>query len=281
MNAEDFDLLRDLLKKRSGLALNSDKMYLVESRLGPIARHRGLSGVADLVREIRQRREEPLLRDVTEAMTTNESFFFRDKTPFDHLRNHILPTFAAGRGNRKALRFWCAACSTGQEPYSIALLLREQMAEFQGWRFEIIGTDISSAVLEKARVGFYSQFEVQRGLPVQLLMKYFTQVGEMWQIDSSIRAMVQFREHNLLDELRSIGPCDVIFCRNVLIYFDQETKTQVLDKMRLLLPDDGVLFLGGVETVFGVSNRFFPAPGLRGVYRATVESGPTARTVAR
>ena len=255
MTPEDFGLLRDLLKERSGLVVTPEKMYLLESRLTPLARDRGMANLDDLVVEIRHRREEILLRDVTEAMTTNESLFFRDKTPFDHLRATVLPELLEARHERKVLRIWCAACSTGQEPYSVAIVLKENAQAYAGWRTEIIGTDISPPVLEKAKVGLYSQFEVQRGLPVQMLVKYFSQVDEMWQVASEIRAMVNYREGNLLGDLSGMGKFDVIFCRNVLIYFDFDTKTKVLDKLSGHLVRDGSLFLGGAETVLGISEK--------------------------
>ncbi len=267
MKQEDFDLLSTILKKRSGLVLSKDKTYLLESRLIPVARKRGMAGIEDLVAALRRNHnDEPLLSDLTEAMTTNESFFFRDIRPFETFEKKILPEFLESRAARKQLRIWCAAASTGQEPYTIAMILKENAAKLAGWRVEIIGTDLSTEVLEKAKVGLYSQFEVQRGLPVKLLMKYFTQVNEMWQIDSSLRAMVKYRSYNLLDDLAPLGAFDIVFCRNVLIYFDQTTKGEVLDRIARLMPSDGKLFLGGAETVLGITSSFSPVPGVRGVY---------------
>jgi chemotaxis protein methyltransferase CheR len=267
MKQEDFDLLSTLLKERSGLVLTKDKTYLLESRLVPVARRRGMAGLEDLVAAIRQQRDEPLLKDVTEAMTTNESFFFRDTRPFEIFEKEILPKLIESRAARKSLRIWCAAASTGQEPYSLAMILKENAAKLAGWRVEIIGTDISGEVLEKAKAGLYSQFEVQRGLPIQLLVKYFTQVKEMWQLAPEIRAMVSYKEHNLLGNLGGLGAFDVVFCRNVLIYFDQDTKRDVLERVSQMIPNDGVLFLGGAETVLGVTDKFAPVQGLRGVYQ--------------
>ncbi len=266
MKSEDFELISGMLRERSGLALSQDKVYLVESRLTPLARKRGFADIAELVSEIRSKHDEILMRDVTEAMTTNESFFFRDSTPFDLFRNVVLPGALEARAGVKRLRIWCAAASTGQEPYSLAMILQEMQHRLQGWRIDIIGTDISPEVLEKARVGLYSQFEVQRGLPIQMLVKYFTQVGEMWQIDSTIRAMVRFEELNLLGRLNGLGIFDVVYCRNVLIYFDQETKSDVLDRIRGTMPDDGTLFLGAAETVLGICDKFKPVSGQRGWY---------------
>ena len=266
MTPDDFDLLSGLLLERSGLSLTKDKMYLLETRLGPVARKNGHGGLDELVEALRNKPDEPLIRDITEAMTTNESFFFRDVKPFEIFEKHVMPRMLEARAATKSLRIWCAAASTGQEPYSIAMVLKEMGAKLAGWRIEILGTDLSSSVLEKAKVGLYSQFEVQRGLPIQMLVKYFEQHGEMWQIDSALRAMVEFRENNLLKDLGSLGAFDIIFCRNVLIYFERDTKERVLERLSRLMPNDGALFLGGAETVLGISDRFKPAPGQRGLY---------------
>ena len=164
-------------------------------------------------------------------MTTNETFFFRDKVPFDHLKDAVLPALVQARAARRSLRIWCAASSTGQEPYSIAMCLKEAGAMLSGWRTEIVATDLSLGVLEKARAGMFSQFEVQRGLPIQLLVKHFTQTGELWQLNADIRSMVQYRQLNLLQDFSHLGTFDIIFCRNVLIYFDQATKTNIFDRI--------------------------------------------------
>ncbi|MCF6196056.1 MAG: protein-glutamate O-methyltransferase CheR [Emcibacter sp.] len=266
MRKEDFELLSKILKERSGLVLSEDKIYLLESRLTPIARKKGMETLDDLINEIRLRRKEDLLSEITDAMTTNESFFFRDNTPFDLFREDVLPGLLQSRASSKRLRIWCAAASTGQEPYSLAIILSELEAKLSGWKIEIVGTDLSRSVLDKARAGIYSQFEVQRGLPIKLLMKYFTQAGEMWQISEKIRKMVTYKPFNLLDSFAALGTFDVIFCRNVLIYFHQDTKAQVLDRLRRQLPADGALFLGAAETVLGLSDKFKPVPGKRGMY---------------
>ena len=269
MKPEDFDLLSNLVRDRSGLVLTKDKLYLVESRLLPLARKRGMAGLDDLVKALRTRREEPLMAAVTEAMTTNESSFFRDLKPFDFLRKMVLPKLVESRAAKRSIRIWSAAASTGQEPYSIAICLREEASKLAGWRTEIVGTDLSNEVLEKAKAGLYSQFEVQRGLPIQMLMKHFKQVNETWQIDPALRAMVKFRVQNLLTDLSRLGAFDVVFCRNVLIYFDQPTKKKVLSRIARLMPADGFLFLGGAETVLGITDAFKPLEGYRGVYQLT------------
>ncbi len=266
MNTQDFQLLSGIVLERSGLVLTEEKVYLLESRLVPLARQRGMNTLEDLANELRRTNDEKLKDEITEAMTTNETFFFRDTKPFDIFKDTVLPRLLETRGSKKTLRIWNAACSTGQEPYSVAMLLKEEAAKMPGWRVEILATDISNEVLEKAKAGLYSQFEVQRGLPIQLLIKYFQQMGEMWQIDSSIRAMVKFQKVNLLDNLAVLGGFDVIFCRNVLIYFDHEMKAKVLGQMHRILADDGALFLGGAETVLGICDDLKPVSGLKGVY---------------
>jgi chemotaxis protein methyltransferase CheR len=265
LRPDDFDFLAKLLKERSGLVITPDKAYLLESRLMPLARTRNLKGIEDIVAKMRGR-DEALARDVTEAMTTNESFFFRDTKPFDQFRDIVLPQIMTARAAKKSIRIWSAACSSGQEAYSLAMIIKEQAHKLNGWHIEIIGTDLSIEVLEKAKAGLYSQFEVQRGLPIQMLVKYFKKKDESWQIDASLRAMVQFKEWNLLKDLRGLGQFDIVFCRNVLIYFDQPTKSVVLENVAKLMPDDGFLYLGGAETVLGISDRFKPMAGQRGIY---------------
>jgi chemotaxis protein methyltransferase CheR len=262
----DYDYLRKLLKERSGLVLSADKQYLVESRLLPLARKIGAAHLSDLVVKLKAPGAEPLIVDVVEAMTTNESFFFRDKIPFEHFREHMLPSLLKARAAQRRIRIWCAAASTGQEPYSLAMILKEMALQVAGWRIEIIATDLSNEVLEKARAGLYSQFEVQRGLPIQLLMKYFSQAGETWQISPEIKAMVQYRPLNLLADFTHLGTFDIVFCRNVLIYFDQETKVGVLERLARLSEPDGYLVLGAAETVVGLTEVFKPMLDRRGLY---------------
>ena len=263
MTPLDYEYLRKLLKDRSGLLLSSDKQYLIESRLLPLARKAGLSGIGELVQKIKTG-AEPLIVDVVEAMTTNETFFFRDKVPFDHVRDTVLPQLLKVRANRRSLRIWCAASSTGQEPYSLAMLLKDALPA--GWRAEIVATDLSLEVLEKAKAGIYSQFEVQRGLPIQLLVKHFKQVGDVWQLNPDIRAMVRYQQANLLQDFSYLGVFDIIFCRNVLIYFDQPTKIDVFGRMQKINEPDGFLFLGAAETEIGVTDAYRACPDLRGVY---------------
>jgi len=240
--------------------------YLIESRLLPLSRKSGLAGIGELVQKMKGGSAD-ITTQVVEAMTTNETFFFRDKVPFDHFRDSIMPEILQARTSRKTLRIWCAAGSTGQEPYSLAMCLKEMGAALSGWRVEILATDLSQEVLEKSRAGIYSQFEVQRGLPIQMLVKYFKQTGELWQINADIRAMVQHRQLNLLHDFSQLGVFDVIFCRNVLIYFDQDTKINIFSRLAKTTEPDGFLVLGAAETVVGLTDVFKPYPERRGLYR--------------
>ncbi len=279
MTTPDYEYLRKVLKDLSGLDLSADKQYLMESRLLPLARKCGLSDVGELVQKMKGG-SGALVGQVVEAMTTNETFFFRDKVPFDHFRDTIMPELLRTRASRKSLRVWCAAGSTGQEPYSIAMCLKEMGAALTGWRVEILATDLSQEVLEKSRAGIYSQFEVQRGLPIQLLVKYFKQIGELWQINADIRAMVQHRQLNLLHDFSQLGVFDVIFCRNVLIYFDQETKVSVFGRLARAIEPDGFLVLGAAETVVGLTEVFKPFSDRRGLYRPNGAQNAPGKTMA-
>lgn len=266
MKPEDFQYLSRLLKERSGLIVNDQKVYLLESRLTPIARQNNLADLSELVAEMKKPGKDGLIKDVTEAMTTNESFFFRDNTPFDSLKAVVLPAMKQSRAVNKGLKIWCAAASSGQEPYSISMILKENEAQWAGWRHSLVATDICTKILAKAKEGLYSQFEVQRGLPIQLMMKYFTQEGDMWRISQDIRQMVNYQYLNLLDNFDTLGVFDIVYCRNVLIYFDQETKSKVLAKIRKRMHSDSILYLGAAETVLGISDEFKPVKGQRGMY---------------
>ena len=266
MTPLDYDFLRKALKQRSGLVMSADKQYLVESRLLPIARKAGFGNLGELVAALKRGDTDALMTTVVEAMTTNETFFFRDKTPFENFRSAVLPALLGSRRASRTIRIWCAAASTGQEPYSLAMALKEVEGSVAGWRIEIIATDLASGVLAKAQAGIYSQFEVQRGLPIQLLIKYFAKVGDMWQIAPEIRAMVKFKQLNLLADFSALGTFDLIFCRNVLIYFDQETKIGLLNRLGRITAGDGYIVLGAAETVVGLTDSFRTVPELRGLY---------------
>ena len=278
MTPHDYEFLRTTLKERSGLVLSDDKQYLVESRLLPVARKFGLGGLDELVAALRAAAAEALRTAVVEAMMTNETFFFRDKMPFEHFRATIMPALLAARRGSRTIRIWCAAASTGQEPYSLAMCLKEMAHEIAGWHIEIFATDLSNEVLEKARHGIYSQFEVQRGLPIQLLIKYFAKVGDMWQIGPDIRAMVKFRQLNLLTPFSYLGSFDLIFCRNVLIYFDQDTKVALLERLSRAIAADGYLVLGAAETVVGLTDSFKTIPDKRGLFAPNPRPAQAAAT---
>ena len=284
MTPLEYDYLRRMLRERSGLVLSADKQYLVESRLLPVARRAGIGSLAELVHELTKgAKAEPLAVAVVEAMTTNETFFFRDKLPFEHFRNAIMPELLAARAASRHIRIWCAAASTGQEPYSLAMCLKEMGDRITGWHIDILATDLSLDVLDKAKSGIYSQFEVQRGLPIALLIKYFSQIGDTWRIAPDIRAMVRYRPLNLLRDFSNLGTFDVVFCRNVLIYFDQATKIGVLDRIARVIDRNGYLALGAAETVVGLTDSFKPILGRRGLYApsaTTVRQPPSLRIVA-
>lgn len=265
MTSNDFDFLRRLLKERSGLVLAAEKHYLAESRLLPVARRHGMSTLGELVAKLKSG-AGLLTTEVVEAMTTNETFFFRDKIPFEHLTETMMPALIAARAREKCIRIWSTAASTGQEPYSIAMALKSMGAALAGYRVDILATDLGTEVLDRARSGIYSQFEVQRGLPIHLLVKYFCRNGENWEIAPEIRGMVRFRPLNLLNDFTPLGRFDLVFCRNVLIYFDQQTKTQVLNRLAPQMADDGFLVLGAAETVVGLTDAFKPCADKRGLY---------------
>ncbi len=266
MTPAELDAVARTVRRECGLVLTPDKAYLVDSRLMPVARRWAKPSVEALAREL-MAPDPPrdLVREVVEAMVTNETFFFRDRKPFDQLKAFVLPRLLAARADRRVIRIWCAACSSGQEPYSIAMICKET-PQLANWKVEIVGTDISTEILRQAEAGSYSQFEVQRGLPIQLLVKHFEQQGDRWQLDASIRSMVSFRQFNLLDPPDRLGTFDVVFCRNVLIYFDLPTKSGILGRIASVMAPDGVLYLGGAETVLGVSDRFQPVRTQQGVY---------------
>jgi len=277
MKPSSFDSLAALLHTGSGLVIGPDKTYLLETRLGPVLKKHGLTDLDALAAKIRpglNTASSGLEQDVIEAMTTNESLFFRDDKPFTHFRTHALPRLLAARAPSSRLRLWSAAASSGQEAYSLAMTLTEMRASLAGRSFEIVGTDIARDQLARAQEGTYSQFEVQRGLPIQFLVKYFSKDGSNWRVIPGLRDMVQFKVWNLLSDLRGLGQFDIVFCRNVLIYFDQPTKARVLEAIAKQMPADGLLYLGGAETVLGITDAFASVPGERGVYERTKTTAP-------
>ncbi len=266
LTTASFETFSGLLKGSSGLVIGMDKLYLLETRLAGIVKREQLADMNQLAERLRRPGNDKLAHDVVEAMTTNESFFFRDDKPFQHFKAQALPRLVAERPPGSTLRVWSAASSSGQEAYSLAMIIAESKALLGDRKVEIIGTDIAREQLARAREGVYTQFEVQRGLPVQMLMRYFRKEDANWRISDRIRGMAQFREFNLLSDPRSLGRFDVVFCRNVLIYFDQATKARVLGAIAGVMPADGLLYLGGAETVLGITTKFAPMPAERGVY---------------
>jgi chemotaxis protein methyltransferase CheR len=265
ISEQGFGIYSAFLYKDSGLAIKYEKAYLLESRLNAVIKKMDLPDMAALTSKIKMN-DAVAKNHVIEAMTTNETFFFRDTHPFDRFREVVMPKVLENRPAGSTIRIWCAACSSGQEPYSLGIILKENAAKFAGYNFEIMGTDLSEDILDIARRGRYSQFEVQRGMPTTLLVKYFKQDGADWFINDDIKSMVKFDKFNLLDPMTKYGVIDVVFCRNVLIYFDAETKGKVLAELYNHTAKHGFMFLGGAETVVGISDKFKPMTGERGLY---------------
>lgn len=263
-SAAALSYLRDFVRTRSAIVLTDDKDYLLESRLGPVANDAGSDGLDGLAEKLRQGRDTALATSVVEALTTNETYFFRDKHPFETLRTVVLPELIAARRPKKTLRIWCAAASTGQEPYTIAMIVAGLLGHQPDWEVEILATDINQTVLDRAAEGIYRQHEVNRGLPTPLLVRHFQRAGTNWQLKEAIRGMVTFQRLNLLDPWPVRGPLDIVFLRNVLIYFDREVKHDLLDRVHRLLPADGSLFLGGAETTINLHDGY-----------QSLRSGPT------
>jgi chemotaxis protein methyltransferase CheR len=256
----ELDFVCQLVKQQSGIVLDSSKDYLVDARLKPLAKELGFDGIDALVQSLRLKTSPELATRVVEAMTTNETTFFRDVHPFEALRTQILPSLLSSRSSKKTLAIWCAAASTGQEPYSIAMLLEEHFPQLRDWRVSILATDISQNVLGKARAGKYHQLEVNRGLPARFLTKYFEQGGMHWTLKESVRRRVEFRYLNLTSPWPAMPTMDIIFIRNVLIYFDQDTRREILRRARQRLSSDGYLFVGSTETTAHNDTSFTRAP---------------------
>ncbi|HUK60722.1 MAG TPA: protein-glutamate O-methyltransferase CheR [Stellaceae bacterium] len=267
MNAADFSFFARLVKEGSGLAMTEDKSYLVETRLLSVAQRHGHASVAALAWALKKHRDTGLVREIVEAMTTNESSFFRDMKPFEQFRTLVLPALLKARAASRTLRFWSAACAAGQEPYSLAMLLDEERVRLAGWHVSLLATDISGEMIERAKAGNYSQFEVQRGLPLKYVVRHLEPEADRWQVKPALRAMVEFRVMNLLDDFSALGPFDMILCRNVLLYFDRPTKAALLERLARQLRPDGFFILGGAETMIGMSERFEPVPQQHGLYR--------------
>ena len=261
MSTHAFAALQAFLLKSSGLSLDKEKLYLVEARLTPVIQQAGLSGLPDLVARLDA--DKGLAKKVTEAMTVNETFFFRDRLPFEGFRTAALPALLKARAQNRRLRIWSAACSTGQEPYSLAMILDEEARALTGWSVDIVATDIAETVLKRAKEGVYTHFEVQRGVPMPHLVRYFTKRRDQWAVNPTIKGRIDFRQQNLMSDFSHLGQFDVIFCRNVLIYFAPDQKRDVLARIAQRLAPDGYLVLGAAESVIGYSNEFKPHPDNR------------------
>ena len=265
MKADEVEVIRLVVQGRSGMIVNPERTYQMETQLAPLARREGFEDLSEMVQAIQTKRDSSLMWAVTEALTNNETCFFRDHAPFQQFRDEILPALAARRAGRP-IRIWSAACSTGQEPYSLAMLVEDEASKYPGLNIELFGSDISERCIEKAQSGLYTQFEIQRGLPIRLLVRYFERNEETWTLSSRIRQMVRWRRVNLLADLRGLGQFDVIFCRNVISSFDPANARRVLKQLAGALPEDGRLVLGIDETLSGLTDAFEPLSGYRGVY---------------
>ncbi len=270
MTPDEVAIIRRVVLARSGMSIDPEKTYRLETQLAPLVRREGFADLSEMIHTIQAKRDNALMWSVTEALTNNETCFFRDRAPFQQFREEILPELAARRGER-AIRIWSAACSTGQEPYSLAMLIDDEMSKYPSLAIDLLGSDISERCLEKAQSGLYTQFEIQRGLPIRLLVRYFERNDEAWTLAPRIRQMVRWRRVNLLADLRGLGVFDVIFCRNVISGFDAQTARAVLEHLATALPDDGRLILGIDETLAGVTDAFTPLSGGRGVYSPNPE----------
>jgi chemotaxis protein methyltransferase CheR len=279
MNQKDFAFLAELLHRRSGLVLTQQKANRVEDRLVPVMRRFGFKDSAALIRELRHG-HEALAIAVIEATTTNDSAFFRDRRTFEEFRDIVLPDLLRRRAGRKRLRIWSAACAAGQEPYSIAMILEDSNLRAQGWTIDLIASDLNSQMIARAEEGLYSQFEVQRGLPIRRLVRNFTQEGSNWRISENLRRMVTFRTFNLLDSYGWLMEMDVVFCRNVLMYFDRKTRISVIDRISDMLARDGALLVGPAESISGLTTDFTQTDQAPGLYYRTKYSVPMLRRKA-
>jgi chemotaxis protein methyltransferase CheR len=256
LNSNAFEYICDLVRQKSAIVLEPSKTYLVESRLNPVARAQGMASIEELVDALRKPNSSKLTQAVVEAMTTNETSFFRDLHPFEALKSQILPKLIESRSRERVLNIWSNACSSGQEVYTIAMLLKDNFPELGGWKVRLIASDLSTQILDKAREGIFNQTEINRGLPLPMLLKYFQKKGLTWQIKDELRKMVEFRQVNLVECFPQLPPMDVVFLRNVLIYFSTDTKREILMKVKRVMRPDAALFLGGAETTMNLDVPF-------------------------
>ncbi len=267
LTPQNYELLKKTLKEVSGLHLTDNKMYLVETRLQAVAKDYGFKSLNELIDGLKGPQLQKLKVDISEAMATPETFFFRDKKPFDLFKSEVVPHLNDHSRAKRSLSIWCAACSSGQEPYSLAMIVDElKQTTLAGWDIRILATDFSEKILKKAQAGIYSQFEVQRGLPIQYLMKHFEQKPDGWHVKSSLKSYIDFRNFNLLQSPLHLGRFDVIFCRNVLFYFERGDKAKILKNISDVTNDGGVMFLGAAETTVGVTDMFTPHPQHKSIF---------------
>ena len=256
LSIADLSFVCDLVYKEAAIVLDDTKSYLIEARLEPLAKREGFDSSRDLVESLRTTKSPALVSKAIDAMTTNETSFFRDVHPFVSLRKHVFPEIIGRKSAEKRISIWCAACSSGQEPYTIALVLKEHFPELRDWDVSILATDISDEMLTRCRKGIFSKLEVNRGLPAPLLIKYFLQEDAEWRLKDEIRSMIEFRELNLIAPFPLMPRVDVVFIRNVLIYFDVKTKKEIMENIRLIMDPEGYMFLGGAETTFNIHDAF-------------------------
>jgi chemotaxis protein methyltransferase CheR len=264
MTPAEISVLADMVRRRSGVMIDADKIYVLETRLAPIARRQGFTSLSELIHDLQARGDEDLIWAVVEAMASTETLFFRDRTTFQKISDEVLPALA--RKGRKTARIWSAGCATGQEPYSVAMLAEEERGKHGAMDVDILASDLSERCLEKAMAGIYTQFEVQRGLPSRLLIKYFDKIDDHWVLSARIRQAVRMQRQNLLTEVKGTGPFDLVLCRNVVSAFDPSTARTVLEQIAGTLAPDGYLIMGAFETSAHHTPAFRPVPGLRGLY---------------
>ncbi len=272
-----FAQVKRFLRESSGLAIEEDKRYFIEARLRPVLRANGLAGFDELALALQRDRRSELARTVAETLTINETSFFRDRSLFAALADRLLPRLFSARAETRRLRIWCAGCSTGQEPYSVAMVVDEALRAHPGFRVEILATDLSRAVIEQAQRGAYSQFEVQRGLPVTLLLRHFTRRDDLWQVNDALRSRVTFKVGNLLSIPHDAGSIDLVFCRNVLFYFEAERRRGVLHRLAEVLASDGRLVLGGAERIADLCPQLQADPLTSFIFERAPASRPDRR----
>ena len=271
-------ILAGLLEARTGQQLTMSRRWRIETALSALLRDRGIATLDELITILVMNKEPGLSNQVVEALLNNETYFFRDRTPFDMLAKHVLPALAVRRGNKKKLRIWSAGCSTGQEAYSLAMLFADEPEKWRGWTIDILGTDVSSCVIERARAGTYSQFEVQRGLAITQTIRWFEESGDGWRIAEPLRKNLRFQVHNILEQPPHPGGFDIVLCRNVLLYLCSEKKALAFDRLSSAMAEDGWLMLGAGETVIGQTNKLASDAQVRGLYRIDQRSKQDRRT---